>query len=1292
MTETPTTQTRNSGRYRWLRRALIGLALIVLLLGLTAVGGFHWLTRTESGAGFALEQARGAVPGLDWSSAEGNIRDGLRLVDLRFEQNGLSVRADRAELAVRIRLFGGILVTVDRLRVDGAEITLPPSAPDAAGEPLSIPDLGSPVPIEIVAVQLNGIRVRARADEPPLAEVDELRLAGRLHETLELREFALRMPQGQLDASGDIGLNAPHRLALDLEARTTLTDLPEHRVELTIRGPLGDLELELETHGPARLAGPLRLRGLPELDRISAELQGEFADWPDLDYAVRDLQVAMDGGRQDWNARISARAEGPGLPDNQIQIDATGSLTAARLETLRIRTLDGEILARGRADWSAATEAEMNIRLEQLDLSTLYPQLPAQARLDGTLDLSLAGETLTLESLALRAPPTTLSVVGNGRYDPASDDLALDLIWQDFSWPPVTDESEPLVASERGEIQLSGRLSDWRAELGALLQVPEQPQTEIRASIQGGRAGALIESMQFDAAQTGRARLDGEIRWQPEFRGRLSAELIDLDPAEFVRQLPGEVSARVDIELKSADRFTLDILQLDGRLRGQPLSGSGRVRWQANAPEAGELRIALGDNQLILDSADGERWAFRAQGPALDQLWPGLSGVLDAEGEVIPARAELSARATLRDGGLDDVTLRGLDLRAELRWREPTRADVVLTLEDLDLNPWERVDRLELTLDGRCRDHRFALNVNAQRASLDLAGRGQWLNCLRGGERWDGAVERLFIGDTPAGDWQLDQALQLAFQPQLVELGPACLQPAGSNPGAVCLRQAQLTPAGQSSLASLSLDEVPMDLVLLPLDPTVSVGSRLSGELQARWTLGAGLDRLGGFLELSAGDIVALGAEQALLSIDGIRLDLTPDNGGVLAELDGRFEGQSRLSGAIGIEDLRAPQQSTINGSMELNLPDINAFNRAVPELDEIRGRLEGAMAIRGRLGAPQLEGEARLVDAAIQHAPLGVDIEDIQLTVTGSNLEASLSGRMRAGDGQLELVGGLSPGGQFWRWELTTRGEDFQLTNADWLQLTISPQIRLNGEGRQMRIDGDVGIDRLQAGLPPGRAARIDASDDVVVLGETDAEARPAPLTMTGRLGIDLGENSRLVAVGLETRLAGQVELQWDESGALPRSRGIIQLPEGSYQAYGQNLEIEGGEIVLSNQPVTNPRLDIEAVREIFGDPQVERAGVSIRGNAQTPEIQLFTDPPTSEEKALAYVLTGADFDHAGGQGAVNVGLYLLPKLFVSYGIGLFESGNVLSGRYELSRRWGVRVVSGERDTGVDLSYAVDR
>ena len=98
------------------------------------------------------------------------------------------------------------------------------------------------------------------------------------------------------------------------------------------------------------------------------------------------------------------------------------------------------------------------------------------------------------------------------------------------------------------------------------------------------------------------------------------------------------------------------------------------------------------------------------------------------------------------------------------------------------------------------------------------------------------------------------------------------------------------------------------------------------------------------------------------------------------------------------------------------------------------------------------------------------------------------------------------------------------------------------------------------------------------------------------------------------------------------------------------------------------------------------------IRGPAQDPEINLFTAPPTSREKALAYILTGADFDHGSGQGAFSVGFWVLPDVFVSYGLGLFDSGNVLAARWELSRRWGLRATSGERDTGADVSFIIDR
>ncbi|AKS43082.1 translocation/assembly module TamB domain-containing protein [Wenzhouxiangella marina] len=1280
-------------RRRWPRRLALGLLLGLSLILLAASGGLYWLTRTEAGARFALGQAQGAVPGLAWAGAEGNLRDGLRLTGFVFEQAGTRVAAGQVVLAARLRLFGGMQLRIEGLTVSDLDIELPP--PDEQDEPpspIELPDLSSPIPVIVESIRIQNAALRAHGDTDALLRLDTLELAGEYFDELRIERFTAELLEGTIGLRGQAELAPPHRLGLQLDAEARLPEQPAHRLGLRIDGPLDRLRFDLTSEGPLSLSGPIEVRGLPGLPSASLELVGHLGDWPGLAYSVPELALSASGSMGDWQARLDTRIEGPELPDNRIAIDARGDATEARLDALRVETLDGLILASGRIGWIDALSAELTVTLDQLDFSSRYPELPAQARLNGALSLSLADQAIRLDSLALQAPPTTLSVLGSGRYDPASDDLALDLIWQDFNWPPVSNGEPALISSERGEARLSGRLSDWRAELEALLQLPDQPQASIEARLQGDLDSAVVETLDFDAAGAGRARLDGAFSWQDGLRGQAAAQLIDLDPSEFIQQLPGRVSGRFDLTLASAEDFTLAIEELGGTLRGQALSGEGRIRWRAQAPQAGRLTLALGENDIELDSADGERWAFTARGNALGQLWPGLSGVLEASGEILPATGELSLNGRVRDGGLHDVTLRELDLDAELRWQAPTHANVRLVLQDLDLNPWERIEQLELNLNGRCRAHRFDLGFSAQRASLDLAGQGQWPECFRGGQRWDAAIERLFIGDTLAGDWQLDQVLRLVMENRIVDIEPACLAAAGPEPGQLCLESARLAPTGEASRARIRLAEVPLDLLLLPLDPTVSLSSQLAGELEAGWTLGAGLDRLGGQLNVDAGVITPLGAEAALLSIDGARLDLQPSNGGVLARFETRFEGQSQLNATIGIDDLRDPGQSTLNGELALELPDIGVFNRALSEFDELHGRLEGRMALRGRLAAPELDGQARLIDGAVRHAPLGLDVRNIELNIDGSQTRARLAGRMESGEGALDLTGELRGEAGQWAWSLNGQGQRFQVASAEWLELSISPDLTLSGRGSDLSIDGQVDIDRLLAGLPPGRESRITASEDVIVLGQTDPEARASGLVMSGRLGIDLGEDARLNAAGLETRLTGEVELLWDEAAALPRARGIIRLPEGSFEAYGQNLEIEDGEIILSNQPITNPRLDIAAVREIFGDPQVEQAGVSIRGPAQSPDIKLFTEPPTSEEKALAYVVTGADFDHAGGQGAVNVGLYLLPRLFVSYGIGLFESGNVLSGRYELSRRWGVRVVSGQRDTGVDLSYAIDR
>jgi autotransporter translocation and assembly factor TamB len=47
---------------------------------------------------------------------------------------------------------------------------------------------------------------------------------------------------------------------------------------------------------------------------------------------------------------------------------------------------------------------------------------------------------------------------------------------------------------------------------------------------------------------------------------------------------------------------------------------------------------------------------------------------------------------------------------------------------------------------------------------------------------------------------------------------------------------------------------------------------------------------------------------------------------------------------------------------------------------------------------------------------------------------------------------------------------------------------------------------------------------------------------------------------------------------------------------------------------------------------------------------------------------------------------------VFVSYGIGVFEDENVISLRYDLGRNWGIKATSGQRSSGVDINYVIER
>ncbi|MCQ7044145.1 translocation/assembly module TamB domain-containing protein, partial [Escherichia coli] len=77
--------------------------------------------------------------------------------------------------------------------------------------------------------------------------------------------------------------------------------------------------------------------------------------------------------------------------------------------------------------------------------------------------------------------------------------------------------------------------------------------------------------------------------------------------------------------------------------------------------------------------------------------------------------------------------------------------------------------------------------------------------------------------------------------------------------------------------------------------------------------------------------------------------------------------------------------------------------------------------------------------------------------------------------------------------------------------------------------------------------------------------------------LTIHVGNNVRLEAFGLKARLTGDLKVAQDKQGL--GLNGQINIPDGRFHAYGQDLIVRKGELLFSGPP-DQPLLNIEAIR----------------------------------------------------------------------------------------------------------------
>ncbi|WP_083487896.1 translocation/assembly module TamB domain-containing protein [Pseudoxanthomonas dokdonensis] len=1026
---------------------------------------------------------------------------------------------------------------------------------------------------------------------------------------------------------------------------------------------------------PARLG--LVARG--DIDRMVVAVAG---------YAPKEVRLTMTvQGRKQPTWHLDGRSD-------ELDLAALGVVEESLPLSFALKAdgADGSTHLRGRVQqgqWSAMIEpSTLSIKEQVLDVHPLVVRLlDGRVRLRGTADFSESGN-----------PRFKFAVNARG-----------------VRWG----EGEAAIAGD-ADLGIAGQLRDWASKGTARLQ-RDGEQAELALDIRGDDKQAQVHQLQA-RMPTGTLDAEGRVGWTPRLDWDASATLAGFDPGYFLSGWQGNVSGQIASQGQLRDDggidATADIPKLSGQLRGRALSGHGKFALQGEHGR-GELALSLGSSRVQAEGSVGKTLDIdaRLQPLLLSDLLPGSSGQLAGSIKLTGPRDAPTLDSDLTGNGLnwEGYSAETLSVRGKLPWRG---GDGQLAVRGTSVNAGLLLQQLRLDLSGAVED--ITIDADAQSELLDVAING---HARKQGPRWLGQLQQLTLVPAKGAQWRLQAPADFSQQGNAFSLSQSCLVANGG--GNLCV-VADWPKTG----LSVQADALPLTLVNPWLPQPQGAPLNLRGEV----SLDASLRPQG---NAWAGEVHVASMEGALrvgkavqghsrrgevIRYDHFSIDATFTPQRIEGRLGTGFQGDGYVDATF---DTGWDPTSPLSGDLYFNNSRLVWMELFSPDLVQPTGVLAGHIGLAGSRGQPALSGEATLTGFNAELPSLGIALSEGNVDLTAlADGSASIRGTVKTGEGLLNLDGSLG-------WNNTTTplvfhisGDNLLVSDTPDLRAVASPDIVVSLVDNSIQVRGEVtvpsaliDVERLSQG--------VSASPDVVVLDPVDPEQAPdSPLDL--QLAISLGDDVKLKGYGLEGALTGTLNVR-SRQGQEMLAQGRLDV-EGRYEAYGQKLDITRGALTWSNNPVSDPRIDIRAQREIVSADVT--AGIDVTGRAQRPRATVWSDPATSESEALSYLVLGRSLstassdesqqinaastalsagagllasqlgariglDDAGvlesrtvGGSVFGVGKYLSPKLYVSYGVSTIGLGSVVTLKYLLRKGFDAEVETSTIETRGSINW----
>jgi translocation and assembly module TamB len=1273
------------------RRRLI--ILTVLLLLLVPAGGVWWLLHTESGANRLLSIARGATAeALSYDSVSGSLASGLVVTSLRFETDGATIDIARlyAELRLSVLPLG---VHIDAARIESLGVSLSDTGeqPESEFEPESL--LASlNLPLEITAGSLVVSPVDVQSNGEALFHADRVAVSLAWTDTIELRAFEIDGGEEFGLAGGmSLGLTQPFALSADVDARagSGLTRLPDPlSASLVLAGDLDALQVEL-----VEATSALRLQGEIEalLRKPAWDLKANLRELKLTDsLGIGGVELGSAGTPDGFDVESSVSVSGliDELPA-RVTLEADGSTTGFDIKALTVEHPALQVVSSGRVDIPFGYRG--NVELTRLALNHWVSGLTKPNIVSGQADLLVTPERLSIETAQFTVAESDAGVDVSGDVDLQSGTVDAVLAWHDLRWPLVGDATQ--VESREGRATVAGTIDEWRTELSARLAAPGIPEGLLVAKGQGTRTTAavdIVEGEVFGGSVAGGATVD----WGRDLRWSAEAGVNGLRTGVLLPGYPGVLTLDVRGD-GGASGGNVELVDLRGALLGQPVRGGGTLALFPGSVVARNFEISHGDASVSLN---GELYAaegldFDVRLPNLALYRPALAGDLDVGGRLslkpdAPTLDLVASSSELRAGA---VALTGLDVRTTEN--DARGIDLAIDAEALALGD-RRIDTIDIDA---------MINPDRQRLSVGMVPLGSSVTIVADGAMqepgsltafpWTGELLEFRLV-TPKGEGGgLDSPAKLELSPERILVDGLCLS--GDLRGSLCAALDYDRATGTT--LDGSLDGFPIEVLNAFLQTGFEFQQTLSGELSLNKPVDAGATAAAD-LRFSAGKIASVRfPELELETGDGVVSFGMADGQLLSGEIDLPIGPQGFVEGTFKVVDMAMGANSPIEGAFRARTRDIDVLMVPVPDVDGAEGTIAADLEFSGTLGAPYAIGTASLTDGRINYFPLGLSLTDINVSGRfDESQHINLNGTFRAGSGTGEITTqtGTGDAGEAGI-HIGVRGTGLEVVNLPDISAVSDTDLTLDYRSGRLDINGSV--DFPSARIRPVNlvTSRVVESEDVVIVAgelpdEPEDEGKAAGPLIFGKLAVGMGDDVQVILDVATATISGSTDFEWS-GDPVPTGRGRYNV-NGTVEAFGQVLDISEGRVSFPGVPATEPILDIRATRDIFGNTQVKQAGVLVQGSVQRPTIEAYTVPITTEERALTLLVTGNDFDYEQGVGAIDFGTYIAPRLFLSYGVGVFERENIVTARYDLTTGFGIRATSGSRASGVDLTYRLER